>query len=86
MKRVLIKRPTRAKRTSYLRVHLKIFRADHAQGSLKLWRPRQLKARRCTNRALVSADGLGKVASSALARRAKWSEFRPRTTSYLQVR
>ena len=75
MKRVLIKRPTRAKRTSYLLVHLKFFRADYAQRSLKFGRSRQLKPRRCRNRALVSAGGLGKVASSALARRAKWSEL-----------
>jgi hypothetical protein len=85
MKRVLIKRPTRAKRTSYLRVHLKIFLADYAQISANFPRSRQLMARRCRNRALVSADGLGKVASGALARRYKWSEFRPRIALYLQV-
>jgi hypothetical protein len=85
MKRVLIKRPTKAKRTSYLRVNLKIFLAGYAQISPNSLRSRQLEARRCTNRALVSAGGLGKVASSALARRNKWSEFRPRITLYLPV-
>ena len=87
MKRVLIKRPTKAKRTSYLRVHLKIFLSRYAQnevGSNYLGRnvpSRQSIAPRCRNRALAGAGGLGKVASSALARRSKMERISPTFTA-----
>ena len=87
MKRVLIKRPTKAKRTSYFRVNLKIFLSRYAQnevGSNYLGRnvpSRQSIAPRCRNRALAGAGGLGKVASSALARRSKMERISPTFTA-----
>lgn len=81
MKRVLIKRPTKAKRTSYLRVHLKKFSRVQAQSRQIFELSRQLRGQRCRNRALAGAGGLGKVASRALARRSKMERFSPTFTA-----
>lgn len=81
MKRVLIKRPTKAKRTSYLRVHLKKFSRVQAQTRRIFELSRQLRGQRCRNRALAGAGGLGKVASRALARRSKMERFSPTFTA-----